>query len=205
MPGQRHYSYAHRQLRKTIGRAVKAGLARCARCEKPISPLEPWDLGRIDGDRTRYAGPDTDAATGPLRAGVAAALRGIGELGPSRRSMGRGVEVPAAKAPDAAPGCPGLALSTPVGTSSLQGGPDEQRAQELHLTSSLRCAFFLTRSATFILDPAGRNRDPSARRLCRRWARIPHRSPWIHTADRGPKAIRSSSIVRWNSRRISRT
>ena len=37
---------------------VEAGLAVCWRCQQAISPWEPWDLGHVPGDRSRYAGPE---------------------------------------------------------------------------------------------------------------------------------------------------
>ena len=30
----------------------------CARCGHPIEPGTPWDLGHVDGDKTRYQGPE---------------------------------------------------------------------------------------------------------------------------------------------------
>lgn len=37
---------------------VLAGGVRCARCGEPIRPGDSWDLGHVDGDPTRYAGPE---------------------------------------------------------------------------------------------------------------------------------------------------
>jgi hypothetical protein len=37
---------------------VAAGGVSCARCGRLIEPGEPWDLGHVDGDRSRYAGPE---------------------------------------------------------------------------------------------------------------------------------------------------
>ena len=37
---------------------VLAGRVQCARCGELIRPGEPWDLGHVDGDRSRYAGPE---------------------------------------------------------------------------------------------------------------------------------------------------
>lgn len=54
----RGYDYAHRKLRRQIARVVAAGDAICVRCDEPILPNEPWDLGHDDDDRTRYAGPE---------------------------------------------------------------------------------------------------------------------------------------------------
>lgn len=48
----------HRRLRLAFAKIVRAGDAVCARCGKPIAPFEAWDLGHVDGDPTRYAGPE---------------------------------------------------------------------------------------------------------------------------------------------------
>lgn len=44
--------------RKVVARQVSAGGVLCARCGKPIEPGEPFDLGHVDGDRTRYQGAE---------------------------------------------------------------------------------------------------------------------------------------------------
>lgn len=54
----RGYGSAHKALRVRYARLVDAGQAICARCHRPIFPGEPWDLGHVDGDRSRYAGPE---------------------------------------------------------------------------------------------------------------------------------------------------
>jgi hypothetical protein len=38
---------------------IDAGeLVSCARCSRPILPGQFWDLGHVDGDKGRYAGPE---------------------------------------------------------------------------------------------------------------------------------------------------
>ena len=37
---------------------MAAGVVACARCGRWIAPSEPFDLGHVDGDRGRYAGPE---------------------------------------------------------------------------------------------------------------------------------------------------
>jgi hypothetical protein len=46
------------KLRNRWARDVVRGEVDCARCGEPIWPEEPWDLGHVDGDKTRYAGPE---------------------------------------------------------------------------------------------------------------------------------------------------
>jgi hypothetical protein len=55
---QRGYGRPHQATRAAYAELVAAGGARCARCGEPIGPGEPWDLGHVDGDRSRYSGPE---------------------------------------------------------------------------------------------------------------------------------------------------
>lgn len=57
-PEQRGYGQAHRELRAQLAPIVEAGRVRCARCGEPIAPGAAWDLGHVDDDRSRYAGPE---------------------------------------------------------------------------------------------------------------------------------------------------
>ena len=57
-PYRARYAQAHRAKRKALSPVVSTGLAKCARCHEPILPGEPWDLGHVDGDGLRYAGPE---------------------------------------------------------------------------------------------------------------------------------------------------
>jgi hypothetical protein len=59
----RGYSGAHVRLRAQAAKVVASGQARCWRCQEPILPGEPWDLGHVDGDKSRYAGPEHSACS----------------------------------------------------------------------------------------------------------------------------------------------
>jgi hypothetical protein len=52
------YNSDHHRTRRGFKSSVDAGLVDCWRCGKRILPGEPWDLGHVDGDPTRYAGPE---------------------------------------------------------------------------------------------------------------------------------------------------
>jgi hypothetical protein len=54
----RGYGNTHQQLRKGWAAKVRLGGVLCARCERPIMPGEPWDLGHDDHDRSVYTGPE---------------------------------------------------------------------------------------------------------------------------------------------------
>src|SRR3954454_20462834 len=54
----RGYGPAHQALRAELAPHVAAGGVRCARCGELIAAGEPWDLGHVDEDRSRYAGPE---------------------------------------------------------------------------------------------------------------------------------------------------
>ncbi len=68
---QRGYGPKHKRARKAYERLVKAGLATCARCQRPIIPGSEWDLDHAD-DRLSYIGPShracNRATAGPPRA-----------------------------------------------------------------------------------------------------------------------------------------
>jgi hypothetical protein len=51
----RGYGAAHRSMRAQYARLVEAGGATCARCHRPISAGEPFDLDHSP-DRTSYLG-----------------------------------------------------------------------------------------------------------------------------------------------------
>jgi len=54
----RGYGNAHQRLKKQLKPVVATGRVKCARCGKLIDPLEPWDLGHDDLDRSRWTGPE---------------------------------------------------------------------------------------------------------------------------------------------------
>jgi len=54
----RGYGAAHQARRRMLAPLVAAGLAVCARCGLQIERGQAWDLGHVDGDRSRYSGPE---------------------------------------------------------------------------------------------------------------------------------------------------
>ena len=53
------YGHRHRRIRASWAAAVASGKATCARCGKPITPDQPWDLGHQDGAGPNdYTGPE---------------------------------------------------------------------------------------------------------------------------------------------------
>ena len=56
--GTRGYGTRHQQLRRKWSPKVAAGVVECWRWGELIHPYHLWDLGRIDGSKTEYAGPE---------------------------------------------------------------------------------------------------------------------------------------------------
>jgi hypothetical protein len=54
----RGYDHKHEQTRESWQPHVNAGQVTCWRCNEPIEPGEPWDLGHDDHDRTITRGPE---------------------------------------------------------------------------------------------------------------------------------------------------
>jgi hypothetical protein len=54
----RGYGAGHQQLRREWAPRVDAGDVTCRRCQQPIHPGEPWDLGHHDQNRDTYTGPE---------------------------------------------------------------------------------------------------------------------------------------------------
>ncbi|QIG58476.1 HNH endonuclease [Mycobacterium phage Cornie] len=55
---QRGYNAQHQRERRRWTPIVQAGKATCWRCQQPIHPNQPWDLGHDDHDRSKYKGPE---------------------------------------------------------------------------------------------------------------------------------------------------
>ena len=54
---QRGYGKAHQDERAKWSTLVDRGMAVCTRCQTPIAPGTPWDLGHTD-DRKAWTGPE---------------------------------------------------------------------------------------------------------------------------------------------------
>lgn len=81
---QQGYGQQHQLRRQMLAPMVLAGGVQCARCGEAIRPGEPWDLGHVDGDRSRYAGPEHARCN---RA-TAGRNRFLAELEPERPGLG---------------------------------------------------------------------------------------------------------------------
>ena len=55
---KRGYGAHHQAVRKSLAPAVAAGKVKCARCGFRILKDEAWDLGHVDGNKTKYRGPE---------------------------------------------------------------------------------------------------------------------------------------------------
>lgn len=72
------YGHTHQQTRKRWAPLVATGHVTCARCQQPIPPNTPWDLGHTD-DGTSYQGPehaDCNRAAGARKANANRRRRG---------------------------------------------------------------------------------------------------------------------------------
>jgi len=55
----RGYGSAHQARRRRWGTRIYSGEeVNCARCGHPILAGQAWDLGHVDGDKSRYQGPE---------------------------------------------------------------------------------------------------------------------------------------------------
>src|SRR4029077_1815391 len=54
----RGYGHQHQRTRREWAPFVEAGEVLCARGGRPVGPLELWGLGHVDGEMSRYAGPE---------------------------------------------------------------------------------------------------------------------------------------------------
>lgn len=57
-PRQRGYDSAHDRERAQWRPRVDAGLVDCRRCDQPIEPGRPWDLGHPDADCPKPKAPE---------------------------------------------------------------------------------------------------------------------------------------------------
>jgi hypothetical protein len=56
--GGPRYGPSHRSRRAELAPLVASGCVTCARCGELIAPTDRWDLGHVEGDPYRYAGPE---------------------------------------------------------------------------------------------------------------------------------------------------
>lgn len=54
----RGYGKQHQRGRAKAARQVATGMTHCWRCGNRLNPLEPWDLGHCDNDRSITHGPE---------------------------------------------------------------------------------------------------------------------------------------------------
>lgn len=54
----RGYGSNHQRLVRMWKRIEAVVGLTCARCRRPILKGQAWDLGHVDGDRSRYSGPE---------------------------------------------------------------------------------------------------------------------------------------------------
>jgi excisionase family DNA binding protein len=55
----RGYGAKHQAKRRRWAKRIYSGEeVNCARCGYPILPGQAWDLGNVDGDKSRYQGPE---------------------------------------------------------------------------------------------------------------------------------------------------
>jgi hypothetical protein len=55
----RGYGSAHQARRRRWNKRIYSGEeVNCARCGYLILPGQAWDLGHVDGDKSRYQGPE---------------------------------------------------------------------------------------------------------------------------------------------------
>jgi hypothetical protein len=57
-PTARGYGSEHKKERKRWVPLVATGTVTCARCNELIAADALWDLGHVDGDKSRYQGPE---------------------------------------------------------------------------------------------------------------------------------------------------
>lgn len=82
--------------------AVETGTVRCWRCGRVIHPAQAWDLGHVDGDPSRYPGPE-HARCNRATAAHAVQRRNGGAVVPGVVSVAWRSSYPAGWAPDATP------------------------------------------------------------------------------------------------------